>query len=88
MSTYIVTFEVASNYETAFQEAMKSYGFYCPINSTCWAIKTEQTAVQVHDKLKAVVGASDMVFVIRSGTAAAWTNSYGPKNDEWLKEHL
>jgi hypothetical protein len=88
LNTYIVTFDVSSNYDASLKEAMKSYGFYCPINSSCWAIRTEQSAVQIRDKLNSVAAASDKIFVIRSGTEAAWTNSYGPKNDEWLREHL
>lgn len=89
VSTYIVCFEVASSDKrNALTAALKAYGFYCPINGSAWAVKTEESAVAIRDKLSLAIGASDRIFVIRSGTEAAWRNSYGPKNDEWLKEHL
>jgi len=88
MKTYIVSFEVTNLNAAAFVEALKSYNGYCPISSVCWAIRTDKTAVQVRDHLRAFLAATDRLFVVRSGTEAAWNNSYGPKYDEWLKTNL
>lgn len=87
--TYIVTFEVNdSSRKDLLKEKLKSYGVYCPIHDNCWAIVTEHTAVQVRDFVDAVLNSNDRIFVIRSGSEAAWRNTYGEKNSEWLKERL
>lgn len=67
---------------------MKTLGGYCPINTNCWAIISDKTPVEVHNSLKAALQPSDRLFVIRSGTAAAWSNAFGEVNSEWLKKHL
>lgn len=87
--TYIVTFEVNDpSRKEQLKEQLKKYGAYCPIHDNCWAIVTDQTAVQVREFVGAVLNADDRIFVIRSGAEAAWRNTYGDKNSEWLKEHL
>lgn len=89
MTTYIVTFQ--TNSETSrnnVRELLKTFDAYCPIHNYCWAIRTEEKATQIRDKVNKVLAAGERVFVIRSGTEAAWFNSYGEKNDNWLKENL
>jgi hypothetical protein len=89
MNTYLVCFEInKAETKTSFIEGLKSYGFYCPICETVWAIRTEKASVAIRDHLVSLLGPTDRVFVLRSGTEAAWKNSYGLKYDEWLKEHL
>ena len=86
---YVVTFEVGN--EATRREVrgrLKGYGTYCPITKYCWGIVTEQTASQIRDNIKEALEPTDRVFVVRSGTEAAWNNSYGPKNNSWLKKHL
>lgn len=89
MTTYIVTFEVNnSSRMSLLKEKMKEYGAYCPIHGNCWAIQSEQTPAQVREFLDEDLIAEDRIFVIRTGTHAAWRNTYGEKNSEWLKERL
>lgn len=90
MTTYIVTFEINdSARKSAVKERMRAqYSAVCPIHDNCWAIVSEQTPAQVREFLDETLTASDRVFVIRSGTHAAWRNTYGEKNSEWLKERL
>ena len=89
MTTYIVTFEVNDiSKQSALEEKLKEYKGYCPIHDNCWAIVTDQTPVQIRDFLSSALSESDRIFVIRSGTYAAWRNSYGTKYDEWLKDKL
>jgi len=89
MACYIVAFEVANTTNKAnLKERLKQYGSYCPINDNCWAIVTNQTAVQVRDTLTASIQNDDKMFVIKSGVEAAWRNAYGPENTNWLKEKL
>ncbi len=51
---------------------LKSFGTYCPITESTWAIVTEQTAVQLGNGIARVIGAGDRNAVIRSGREAAW----------------
>lgn len=89
MNAYIVCFEISQlEKKNAFLEGLKTYGFYCPICETAWAVKTEKSAASIRDHLTLYLGTNDRLFVIRSGTEAAWRNSYGTKHDDWLKGNL
>jgi len=89
MTTYVVAFEINDPARrNRFKEALKGYELYCPINENTWAIAAEKSAVQVRDELMKVSSAPDSIFIIRSGTEAAWSNAYGEKNAEWLKKWL
>lgn len=89
MTTYIVTFEVNdTDRRVELKEKLQSYKSYCPIHDNCWAIITDQKPAQIIDYLKGGLVDQDRLFVVRSGTHAAWWNTYGEKNSEWLKENL
>ena len=89
MKCYVVTFETKSE-ETRkkIKETLKSYRIYCPITRHCWAIKTDKSASQIRDHLMSVLDDDNRIFVVRSGTEAAWLNSFGKKHDAWLRKHL
>ena len=61
---------------------------YCPIHYNAWAILTSKTAKELREMFSQYVLAEDSLLIIRSGVEAAWINSLGPANDEWLKNHL
>lgn len=89
MTTYIVTFDVNDDTKkNQLKEKLKQYSGYCPIHENCWAVMSDQNAVQIRDFLSKDLSVSEPIFIIRSGTEAAWTNPYGTKNSEWLKERL
>lgn len=89
MSCYIVTFDVATEAtRERVRERLKSYGSFCPIHKHCWAIMADKKASEVRDDVGTVLQPGDRLFVVRSGTAAAWRHSYGEKNDAWLKKNL
>lgn len=90
MTTYIVTFEVndSSRRESLKGKMREHYSAVCPIHEHCWAIVSEQTPSQIREFLDEKLLAEDRIFIIRSGTHAAWRNTYGEKNSEWLKERL
>ena len=89
MTTYIVTFEVNNaTRQSALEKKLKEYESYCPIHNNCWAIISDETPLQILNFFDEVLSAPDRVFIIRSGTHAAWVNSYGTKHDEWLKDEL
>lgn len=89
MTCYVVTFEVSAATRGKITEQLKLFGGgYCPVHANCWAITTEMTAAQVRDQLMSVMTATDRVFVVRSGTEAAWRGTYGENNSTWLKNNL
>ena len=89
MSCYIVTFEVAaSTARSAVKKHLEEYGTFCPIHEHCWAIVTDKSAPQIRDGLTPLIAKTDRTFVIRSGTEAAWMNTYSQQNTDWLKKNL
>jgi hypothetical protein len=85
--TYIVSFQPAPlKGVDRIIGRLKSLGGYCPINRYCWAVATHMNAAQLRDYIGAAPG--ERIFVVRSGTEAAWANTFGPKNSEWLKANL
>ncbi|MGD0909595.1 MAG: hypothetical protein ABSA96_18590 [Candidatus Acidiferrales bacterium] len=88
MACYIVTFEaIGANADQTIRDRLKTLSGYCPINAHSWAVLTDKTAIELRDFLSVDLPAS-RIFVVRSGTLAAWTNAYGEKNNEWLKKNL
>jgi hypothetical protein len=88
MACYVVTFEpVGTGATAAISEKLKAINYYCPINEYSWAVVTNMTAAQLRDYLMAAAPTS-RIFVVRSGTEAAWVNSYGAKFNDWLKANL
>ena len=89
MTTYIVTFEIKdSNRKLKFKERLKEFNGFCPIHGNAWAIRTDLKAKDIRDTLTQFITSEDKIFVIRTGTEAAWRNSYGIKHSEWLKKYL
>lgn len=89
MACYVVTFEVNNVLKrNALKEGLKSYGSYCPIHDNAWAIITPNTAAQIRDHLTPFIDPTDRLFVVRSGSEAAWSNAYGEQHSDWLKKNL
>ena len=86
---YIVSFQIPVRARRdQLRALLKTYGGYCPINNTCWAITTEKRASEVRDHLKTALASGDRLFVVRSGTEAAWRNAISERHSEWLKKNL
>lgn len=89
MTTYIVTFEVNDKTRRSkVYEKLKEFRYYCPIHENAWAIQTDKKSTDIRDYISQVMLADDRIFVIRTGTEAAWKNAYGNDHTEWLKKHL
>ena len=85
---YIVSFEPGAGEGIENVVArLKTFGNYCPINKYCWVVGCDKTPSDLVTYL-AEGSANLHIFVVRSGTSAAWLNSYGVKHDEWLKKYL
>lgn len=90
MTTYIVTFDIK---DKARLNKIKNHlrdkkSSICPIHENAYAIRDTKSPVEIRDELTPFMTNEDRLFVIRTGTAAAWRNSYGEDNDNWLKKHL
>ena len=86
---YIVTFEVNSQQtDNQLRALLKTYSAYCPIHPNCWAVITDKKAAEVRDHLMGVLKSGDYLFVIRSGTEAAWNTTYNTENSQWLQKNL
>jgi len=84
---YIVSFDTASEAaRTKVAEAIKAYGTWAHITASTWAVVTPQTHKEIRDHLKAMLPEGSRLFVIRSGSIAAWNNVRC--NNEWLKRYL
>jgi hypothetical protein len=89
MTCYIVSFQSDSAAtRQKIRDLLKTYSIYCPINSTCWAIVTEKKATEIRDHVGEALGSEDRIFVVRSGTEAAWRNAISTKHTDWLKKNL
>jgi hypothetical protein len=89
MNCYIVSFQAKElAVRKKLREMLRTYSKFCPINNTCWAIVTDQRAKEIRDFLKEALSPEDRLFVVRSGTEAAWRNAISPKHSEWLKNNL
>jgi len=87
MPCYIISYDLRKerNYDDLYR-AIKSYGTWAHILESTWAVVTSKTAVQVRDHLASYIDQDDGLFVVRSGTEAAWRNVIC--RNEWLKENL
>ncbi len=66
--------------------AIKAYGIWAHIMDSCWAIKTERSAVEVRDALLGLLRPSDRLLVVQTSHIAAWNNAMC--RNEWLKENI
>ena len=87
MTCYIISYDLRKqrNYDQLY-EAIKSYDTWAHVLESVWAVKSPKSAVEVRDHLAKYLDADDGLFVIKSGTEAAWRGVIC-KND-WLKDNI
>lgn len=90
LTTYIITFDIkdVDRRIDLKKDIRSSFKYFCPIHENALAVRSEKKAKEIRDDLMQKTHSEDRVFVIRTGTEAAWKNSYGEKNDDWLKKYL
>jgi len=88
MATYIILYESVGPRDASEQihEAAKKYAHWGRITDSSWAVDTEKTAVEIRDEIKTHIHTGDRLFVVRSGTEAAWSSVRA--SNEWLKKYL
>ena len=88
MTSMIVEYDLCSprrDYEELYK-VIQSYYICAPITESTWFIKTDETCVQVRDKLNAHVDKNDRIFVAALSGVAAWRNILC--DSKYLKENL
>lgn len=88
MTSMIIEYDLCSpgrNYDELYKE-IKSYGVWAHITESTWFIKTNDSCVQVRDKLSAHMDTNDRLFVAGLTGVAAWRNVLC--DSEYLKKNL
>lgn len=83
---YIISYDVAEGGDYSIIEAIKKFGTWAHITKSTWAIVTDQRPKQIRDSLIKLMPDKSRLFVIRSGSFAAWRNVMC--RSEWLKQYL
>ncbi len=88
MTSMIIEYDLCSpgqNYNGLY-EVIKSYSIWAYITESTWFIKTNESCVQVRDKLFAHMDKNDRIFVAALTGTAAWRNVLC--DNEYLKKNL
>lgn len=88
MATYCVTYDLRApgrNYQ-ALYDRLRQYPQWAKVTESNWILVTAWTAVQIRDDLSNYIDANDRLFVLKSGTEAAWKNSIC--DNDWLRNNL
>lgn len=88
MTSMIIEYDLCSpgrNYDGLYK-AIKAYGVWAHITESTWFIKTNESCVQVRDKLLAHMDRNDRIFVAELTGVAAWCNVIC--DNEYLKKNL
>lgn len=84
MKPYIVTFK--SDNPDPIINVIKSFSGWGRITETVWVINSYQNASAIRDALAKAANTADTIFVVKSGTEAAWRNT--PASNDWLRKNL
>ncbi len=85
--TYIISYDLkgSEGYEDLF-EAIKEYSGWARITESTWAIVTEENHTEIRDNLGSYLPKGSRLFVVRSGSVAAWRNTIC--SNDWLKKNI
>ena len=89
MNNIIISYDLfkqGQNYEALIAAIKGISGSWAKVHKSVWYVKTPLTAVQVCDRLKAVIDSNDSLFVVdASNNNAAWFN-LGDKVSKYLRQ--
>lgn len=81
---YLISYDLhnpGQNYDTLIA-AIKAYGSWAKISRSCWAVKTNQNAVQIRNNLSRFIDSDDVLFVCHFDNWAA--NNLPVDVSNWL----
>ena len=88
MSSKIIEYDLRQpdrDYD-ALYKAIKDYGTWAHVTESTWLIKTDETCVQVGDKLLELMDSNDRLFVGELTGNAAWYNTIC--ESQFLKDNV
>lgn len=90
MRTLLVGYDLnrpGQNY-TGLIEALKAVPLWWHHLDSTWLLRTEETSVELRDRLSVHIDASDELLVIDvTGRAAAWSG-FSERGGRWIKDNL
>ncbi len=86
--TYIMIIQYGEKPDKAGIKAyMKEYPAWAKITDSTWAIVSpHERAKDIRNDLEDLIGKEGRIFVIKSGTEAAWNNLRA--SNQWFKKNL
>ncbi len=92
MKSYIIIFEFpalnSSTRKNLLMDRIREYGFFAFLTSNSCILFTEESVVEVRDKLLKIIDPEDKIFVGELNAPAAWSNSIGKEVSEWIINYL
>ncbi len=88
MTSKIISYDLRApgrNYDKVF-EIIRSYKVFGKLTESTWFVKTDETCVQLRDKLLKHMDNNDRIFVAELTGVAAWQNAIC--GTDYLKKHL
>lgn len=88
MTSKIIEYDLKSpsrNYDAVY-EIIKNYPAWAHITESTWFVKTNESCVQIRDKIMKEIDSNDTVFVATLTGEAAWTNVIC--DSDYLKNNL
>ena len=89
MSAYLVTYDLnqrGQNYD-CLHKKLGAYPTHWHMQGSVWIIESDETAVQIADKLTSCLDGNDNLFVTELIGQSAWIG-FSDDGDEWLQEVL
>ena len=89
MDAYIINYDLRNpgrDYRSLYAE-LRTYPVRShPLEST-WMVRSNETAVQIRDRLVKHMDANDGLLVVKSANVAAW-RGLSDEISKWLKEYV
>lgn len=87
MPCYLISYDLRRDrdYDDLY-EAIKEYRTWAHVLESTWAVVTQTSAKEIRNDLEQYTDNDDGLFVVKSGTEAAWRNVLC--DNEWLKDNL
>lgn len=90
MNTYLISYDLnktGKDYTGLIARIKKLFGTWWHHLDSVWVVKTDYTAVEIRDDLKAHIDSDDELLVVKLSGEGAWCG-FIDKGATWLRQHL
>ncbi len=88
LNSYMVSYDLIKRKDyPELWGVLRSYNYWHCLGST-WIIKTNETAAQLFNKLRAHIDDDDRLIVNRLWRESNWTLSFSDECQNWLRNNL